>query len=247
MNRSAILVYGIISYLIGLVGLVYFLLFVGGWDFLPLHIDSRTSTSWVPAVLINIGLVFLFGLQHSIMARPWFKERLAKVIPSVAERSTYVLVSGLFMIGFCLFWQPVPGTVWSVESPLLVTVLRIIHIAGWLVLIGATFEIDHLELMGLRQVWENFTGRTTPEATFSERYLYGIVRHPIQLGLLMVVWANPHMSKTLYLLAALLTVYIYIGLYFEERALLAKFGDTYYDYSRRVPMLIPFAKVFRRR
>lgn len=245
-RKTNILLYGIFSYVVGMAGLVWFLLYVGGWDFLPQHINSKAADVWLPAVLINFALVVLFSIQHSVMARPWFKKAMEKAIPPAAERSGYVLVSGILMALFCLFWQPVPGVVWWVENPLLVYCLRAVHIAGWLVLVGATFEIDHFELMGLKQVWRHYQGKPWSGSAFTEKFFYKIVRHPIQLGLLMVVWTNPHMSKTLYLLAGLLTVYIHIGLCFEERALLKAHGETYRDYMRRVPRLLPAGKLFTR-
>jgi protein-S-isoprenylcysteine O-methyltransferase Ste14 len=187
-------------------------------------------------------LIVLFALQHSVMARQKFKLIVIKVIPKAVERSTYVLLSGACVILITLYWQPIAGSVWVVDNSLLTIILRIIHIIGWLIMVGATFEIDHLHLMGLKQVFLNYAKYSVTEPLFSEKYLYKIVRHPIQLGVLIVIWATPHMTMTLFMLSTILTIYIFIGLYFEELSLVASLGETYKDYQRRVPKVVPFLK-----
>ncbi len=150
MNRLLIFVYGLISYAVGLGGLVWFILFVGGWNFLPFHIDSETPGPLSSALLINLGLISLFGLQHSVMARPSFKSQWTKVIPAAAERSTYVLLSGIILIMFCLYWQPLDGTLWQIDNSSGKMVLIAGYIAGWCLAILATFLINHFELFGLQ-------------------------------------------------------------------------------------------------
>lgn len=242
MSRTLVLLYGIVSYAVGLGGLTAFMLWVGGWEFLPRHINSGTPGPLGPALAINLSLVILFGLQHSIMARPKFKEALAKVISPAAERSTYVLLSGVFMLLFCFYWQPVAGTLWNVQNEGAAIFLRSFHVIGWLILVGATFEIDHFELMGLKQVLSHFAKRPHVHPRFTERLLYRVVRHPIQLGVLIGVWVTPFMTGTVFMLAVTMTIYIFVGLHFEEKALRKNFGDVYTDYCSRVPKVIPFTK-----
>lgn len=238
MNKLLISLYAVVAYLVGLTGLTAFMLYTGSWSFLPIHINSRVadSTSTL-AILINLSILILFGLHHSIAARPSFKERLTKIIPARMERSTYVFISGLFMYAICFYWQPLAGTAWSTDNVTVVLTLKAIHILGWLVLVAATFEIDHFHLMGLKQS----LGMNTAEGEkLKETFLYSIVRHPIQTGILMGIWSTAHMSMTQLMLSVCITVYIYIGLHFEEKSLESHFGDTYLDYKKRVPGIIPF-------
>ncbi|WP_101756849.1 isoprenylcysteine carboxylmethyltransferase family protein [Oceanicoccus sp. KOV_DT_Chl] len=238
MKKTLISIYGIFSYLIGLTGLTAFMLYMGSWSFLPLHINSGVAdSSTALAVIINGLILILFGVHHSIAARPSFKERLSKLIPAEAERSTYVLISGLFMFAFCLYWQPLSGTVWNIDNAIIILVLKAIHILGWLILVAATFEIDHFHLMGLKQ---SLIMRTTEGIYLKEKFLYSVVRHPIQTGVLIGIWSTAYMSMTQFMLSVSLTLYIFIGLHFEEKSLEAHFGDTYLDYKKRVPGVIPF-------
>ncbi|MFD2166179.1 methyltransferase family protein [Thalassotalea euphylliae] len=238
MKKFTISLYGIIAYLIGLSGLTAFILFMGGWDFLPIHINSGTAAgSTTQAVLINLSILTLFGLHHSIAARASFKEKLAQYIPAEVERSTYVLVSGVFMYVLCLYWQPLSGAVWQIDNAIITNILGVIHIMGWLVMVGATFEIDHFHLMGLKQ---SLTPNNAEGKELKESFLYSIVRHPIQSGVLMGVWSTSYMSMTQFVLSLGLTFYIVIGLYFEEKSLIAHFGDTYLNYKKRVPSVVPF-------
>lgn len=238
MNKLIISIYGVVAYLVGLTGLTAFMLYMGSWDFLPIHINSKIADSTsLQAVMINLLIMILFGLHHSIAARPGFKEKLAQFIPAAAERSTYVLVSGLFMYAICLYWQPLAGMVWSTDNAAVVLALKIIHVIGWLVLVAATFEIDHSHLMGLKQ---SLTMSTAEGGELKENVLYRVVRHPIQTGILMGIWSTAQMSMTQFMLCVCLTAYIIIGLRFEERSLEAHFGDTYLDYKKRVPGVIPF-------
>ncbi|MDB9741710.1 isoprenylcysteine carboxylmethyltransferase family protein [Akkermansiaceae bacterium] len=229
---------GIFSYQIALFGLVAFLLYLGAWDFLPLHINSRevTATTFY-SIIVNLCIMLLFGLHHSLAARPRFKQFLAKLIPMSVERSIYVGISGLFMFVICLFWQPLAGNVWSTDNTGAFVIFKAIHLTGWLVLVIATFELDHSHLMGLQQ---SLKLKSAEQGILKERFLYRIVRHPIQTGLLIVLWSTSQMSNTQFMLATSLTVYIFIGLYFEEKALVAQFGDAYKNYKKRVPSVIPF-------
>jgi len=233
------MVYSLVAYLTGLGVLTGFVLWVGAWDFLPWHIDSRQPVDLAQGMAVNLGLLLLFGLQHSVMARPGFKRLLKRMIPGPAERSTYVLISA-FMIGLiCIFWQPLPGTVWAVDNPIGQWLLIGGYVAGWGVSVWSTFIIDHFELFGLRQAWRHLRGLPEPAGTFKELSFYRVVRHPMQLGVLVGLWSTPVMSATHLVLALGMTAYVLIGLYYEERDLLQELGGDYADYRHRVSQLIP--------
>lgn len=242
MSRLLIFIYGLISYAVGLGGLVWFALFVGGWDFLPRHIDSDIPGPLSTALLINVGLLAIFVLQHSIMARLTFKSRWIKIIPPATERSTYLLISGIIMALFCLYWQPVNGVVWQVDNQIGQIVLITIYIIGWSIPVLASFMINHFELFGLQQVYFNLVNKPEPSPRFTERWFYKFVRHPIQLGTLIGIWSTPTMSMTHLLLSAPLTVYVLLSLKYEEKDLVTTLGKNYEDYQKRVRMIIPLPK-----
>lgn len=238
MKKFVISTYGIFCYLLGLAGLTAFMLYLGSWGFLPIGINlSSAKSNTIPAITINLLILVLFGLHHSIAARSSFKEKLTKFMPAEIERSTYVLISGVFMFVICFFWQPLAGTVWSIDNRIVFLILKTIHILGWLILVVATFEIDHFHLMGLKQ---SFSLDTPESDKLKENFLYRIVRHPIQTGVLMGIWSTANMSMTQLMLSSCLSVYIFIGLYYEEKSLISNFGDLYLDYKKRVPAIIPF-------
>ncbi|MBS3796257.1 MULTISPECIES: methyltransferase family protein [unclassified Pseudoalteromonas] len=238
MNKLFISLFGIFAYLVGLAGLSAFMLYLGGWSFLPLHINSEPiGDAGTQAVLINLSIMLLFGFHHSLAARSSFKAKLNQIVPAAVERSIYVLISGLFMFAFCFYWQPIAGTVWQTDNQVAVIILRALHVFGWLILVLATFEIDHFHLMGLKQ---SLSMNPEDGHEFKEIFLYKMVRHPIQTGVLMGVWFTPYMSMTQFMLSVCMTVYIFIGLYFEEKSLVSRFGNVYVDYKKRVPAVIPF-------
>jgi protein-S-isoprenylcysteine O-methyltransferase Ste14 len=239
MQRVAILGYGLISYAIGMFGLVCFMLYMGGWDFLPLHIDSREPGPLGVALLVNAALMLLFGVQHTVMARGWFKVHWTSVIPAAAERSTYVLLSGVLMLFICWFWMPVRGVVWNIDDETAWAAIAAIQVFGWLVVVGSSFMTNHFDLFGLRQVYCHLRNETPAAPKFAERLLYKLVRHPLQLGLLIGMWSTATMSMTHLLLAGGMTIYIRIGLYYEEQDLLASFGEVYEEYRSRVRLLFP--------
>ncbi|NIL96928.1 MAG: hypothetical protein GTO53_05480 [Planctomycetales bacterium] len=242
MSRFLILIYGVLSYAVGMSGLGFFILFVGGWNFLPKHIDSNQPGSLTFALLVNTGLITLMGVQHSVMARPSFKKAWTKVIPPATERSTYVLLSGIVFLLICLFWQPIAGTLWDVANPTAQIFLTAVQLLGWGFVVASSFMINHFELFGLRQVYYHFTGKPEPSPRFRERYLYKIVRHPLQLGVLMGIWFTATMTMTHLMLSMTMTVYIFIGLHFEEKDLVATLGPDYEAYRQRVPMILPIPK-----
>ncbi|MEO2266336.1 isoprenylcysteine carboxylmethyltransferase family protein [Pseudoalteromonas sp. YIC-656] len=241
MNKVTSCVVGILCYLVGLGGLSAFMLFMGGWSFLPIHINSRPiADNTITAVTLNFVILMLFALHHSFAARSGFKDKLTEYISPALERSIYVLVSGLFMFAFCLLWQPLSGVVWSTHNEVATILLRALHVFGWLFLVAATFEINHFHLMGLKQ---SISMNPNEGNQFKEVFLYKIVRHPIQTGILLGIWATPYMSMTQFMLSLGFTIYIFIGLYFEEKSLIQRFGDVYMDYKKRVPAVIPFLKM----
>ena len=234
-----IFLYGIVSYAIGLGGLVYFILFLGSWSFLPVHISSKVPGPLFTALIVNLGLVLLFGIQHSVTARPAFKKKLTKFMPAAMERSTYVLLSGVMMLLFSFYWLPIEGELWHVQHPVAWTILQSIYLIGWVIVVISSFLINHFELFGLQQVYCNLKNRPIPDNSFTDCYLYKIVRHPLQMGVLIGIWVTPHMSMTHLLLAVSLTIYIFIGLHYEEKDLVRYLGDDYREYQRRVPKVIP--------
>ncbi len=242
MRRLLVLTYGVLSYIIGLVGLLWFIVFIGPWDIIPTHIDSGGSQSLGLAILINIALVTLFGLQHSVMARQSFKTKLLKIMPEAMERSTYVLFSGVVMALICLYWQPIEGYLWRVDDTIGRGLLIAGFIFGWVFSTLATFLINHFELFGLQQVYFHLRDRSELSPSFEERYFYKRVRHPIQLGVLIGLWSSPDMSMTHLMLSITFTIYIFIGLYYEEKDLVSSLGEEYEGYQQRVRMMLPFLK-----
>lgn len=242
MKRLSIFIYGAVSYIFSLLTMIWFFLFIGPFDILQSHIDSLQTTSMEYAILINISLILLFALQHSIMAREPFKRRLYRFIPQAAERSTYVLFSGIFLLLICIYWQGVDGYLWKIEDEAVQTLLISLYIFGFIFSTVSSFFIDHFELFGLKQVYLNLIGRPAPQDVFMEKYLYKYIRHPIQLGTLIVLWATPQMSYSHLMLSVTFTIYVFVGLHYEERDLLRTFGEKYRAYQKRIPMIIPFLK-----
>lgn len=236
-KRSAVLVYGVLSYNIGVAGLMWLILAMGGLA--PVGFSPLQTSSIVSALLVNVGLIGLFGLQHSVMARARFKQWLTHFIPQAAERATYVLMSGVVTILAIYFWQPLPGTIWSVENSVAQIALWSAYALGWSYLFIATFVTNHFELMGLRQVYLYFTQRTYTNLAFTRKLMYRYSRHPMMLGLLIGMWALPVMSVSHFVMSALFTLYVIIGVYLEEKDLMARFGDTYRKYKKEIATFIP--------
>jgi methanethiol S-methyltransferase len=236
MKTILVFVYALLSYAIGMGGLVWFLLYQGNF-LLPVGIDSGVSVSLMDGLLINFGLLLLWGVQHSVMARPAFKQLLTRLLPASAERPTYVWTSGVCLLAIIFYWQGNATPVWSLSGMELP--LRILSLAGWGLVVLASFQIDHFELFGLKRPFCELTGREVHEHDFVTPFLYRHVRHPIQTGVLVGMWAQAHMSQGNLLLCIGMTVYVFIGLYFEEQDLVRSFGDRYRDYMQKVPRLFP--------
>ncbi|HET6721100.1 MAG TPA: NnrU family protein [Chitinophagaceae bacterium] len=241
MKKILVLLYGVISYLLFFGTFLYAFGFVGNL-FVPKSIDGAPQVPLAQAILINALLLSVFALQHSIMARPAFKNWWTKIIPEPAERSTYVLLSSLCLILLVWQWQPMGGFIWRVEEPTAKTILTVLFITGWLIVLLSTFMINHFDLFGLRQVWFYFLGKKYEPLRFRIPFFYKYVRHPLYLGWLIAFWATPVMSAAHLLFAALTTGYILTAIKFEEKDLVTHFGDKYSNYKRLVPKIIPFTK-----
>lgn len=236
-KRIGIFIYGMLCYAIFFATFLYAIGFIGGFG-VPVTIDSGPTLPLGRALLIDVLLLGLFAVQHSVMARPAFKRWWTRYVPKPAERSTYVLFSSLLLIALFAYWQPIGGVVWSVQDPLMRGLLYGIFALGWLTVLVATFLINHFDLFGLRQVWLYLTGRSYTQLRFGTPWLYRHVRHPLYVGWLLAFWATPHMTAAHLLFAVATTAYILLAIRFEEHDLQA-IHPEYADYRRRVPMLIP--------
>ncbi len=238
-NRRRFL-YSLICYAAGVASLIYFILFVNDL-FLANTVNGPVEIkSLMGALLINVFAISLFGLQHSVMARGSFKRWLSRFIHPSIERSTYLLGTALVIGAMCALWVPVGPVVWRVESEPMVMLIRAVAFFGWGTMLVATFMLNHFELFGLSQTFNPMRGRPTPVKAFKTPGLYRIVRHPIQAGILIGMWAVPVSTTGHLLFAGGMTLYIFVGLYFEEKDLIRDFGATYKTYKARVKRLIPF-------
>lgn len=239
MGRSFTLLAAGACYLAFFAAFVYLVGFVAGFAPMPTNVDKGLAAAPAVASAVDLGLIALFGLQHSIMARPAFKAGWTRVVPRPLERSVYCLGSALCLVALFAFWMPIEGTVWSVANPAARIALWALFFLGWGVLFIATHLINHWELFGLAQAWRHFKGTEAAPASFRTPLFYRWVRHPIYSGFLLAFWSTPHMTYGHLLLALGFSLYILIGIAFEERDLVGQFGETYVEYRRRVGMVIP--------
>ncbi|MGH8248546.1 MAG: methanethiol S-methyltransferase [Gammaproteobacteria bacterium] len=230
--------YGVISYLVFLASFLYAIGFVGNL-IVSKTIDSGQQGPVMEALLVDLVLLGLFAAQHSVMARPGFKNRWIKIVPKPVERSTYVLISSLLLLLLFWKWQPITGVVWAVENPAGRAAIGTIFWLGWVLVLVSTFMIDHFDLFGLRQVYLRLRGVEYTAVPFVNAALYKFVRHPIMLGFLIAFWAATDMTLGHLLFAAATTAYIFIGIFLEERDLAAALGPDYQQYRREVPMILP--------
>lgn len=245
--RLVALLYGVVCYVLFFVSFLYLIAFVGGGMVPLIHVPKTLDwgASTVPenlGMLVNIGLLLLFGLQHSIMARQSFKKVLTRVISWPVERSTYVLATTAVLVLLYVYWSPNTAVVWNVTTPFWMGVLTAAFYLGFGLTLLSTFLINHFELFGLEQVWRNFTKSGAHSHMFKVPLFYAMVRHPLYLGLLIAFWSTPTMTAGHLLFTAIWTAYIFVAIGYEERDLITVFGDQYRQYMTRVPMIVPFGR-----
>lgn len=245
IGRITTLLYGIFCYLVFLASFLYAIAFIGNFGVLR-TIDSGVEGSVATALAINAGLLTLFALQHSIMARSWFKRAWTRIVPPPAERSTYVLFSSVALILLFWQWRPIGGLVWEIDNELARYAIYAVYAVGWVLLLVATFLINHFDLFGLRQVYLHFMGRPYTALPFRTPGMYRFMRHPIYFAWLCIFWATPRMTVAHLVFALATTGYILMAIPLEERDLSRVHGDVYLRYQQEVPKLVPvrFAKQY---
>ena len=242
MRKLLTALYSVLAYILFLAVFLYLIGFVEN-VLVPKSIDSGPSGDIVGSLLIDAGLVALFALQHSIMARPGFKRVWTRIVPEETERSTFVLLASLALALVCWQWRPLPQTVWSVADPIGSKALLAVSWSGWGLLLLSTFLISHFHLFGLSQGLARLLGHTPPEPAFITPFLYRWLRHPLYAGFILAFWAAPRMTLGHLFFAIATTGYIFVGIWFEERDLIAYFGDRYRQYRATVGMLFPKIRI----
>jgi protein-S-isoprenylcysteine O-methyltransferase Ste14 len=241
-KRIAFFAYGVACYLVFLATFLYAIAFVGGCPILPTRLDGPLTGSLATAIAVNCALLTIFAVQHSVMARRWFKERWTQVVPWSIERSTYVLAASLALLLLFWQWRPIGFEVWHVEHAGTRALLWALFALGWGTVLVVTFLINHFDLFGLRQVWLPLVGKPYTPVNFRTPLPYRYVRHPLYFGFLLAFWATPHMTLAHLVFAVATTAYIVLAIQFEERDLVAEHGAAYLAYQQKVPMLIPGVK-----
>jgi len=241
MKKVLVIIYGVIAYFVFLIAFLYAIGFVGNL-FVPKSIDTGEEIDLVNALLINVGLLSLFAIQHSVMARPAFKKWFTQFINPAIERSTYILLSSIILLFIYWKWQPMTTVVWETEN-LASDILMVVFFVGWLIVFLSTFMISHFELFGLTQIYQNFKDQSLTYPEFQVNWFYKLVRHPLMLGFIIAFWAAPTMTYGRLLFAVVTTAYMLIAVkYLEEKDLRKLLGKDYENYQKRVPMIFPFTK-----
>jgi protein-S-isoprenylcysteine O-methyltransferase Ste14 len=241
MGRVIAFLCGLAAYAVFFVTFLYAIGFVEGMV-VPKAIDTGATVGTAEALVVNLVLMSIFAIQHSVMARRQFKDWWTQYVPHSVERSTYVLAASLALILLFWQWRPMPSVVWQVGNQQIAMAIIVLSFAGWLLVLASTFMINHFELFGLHQVVNNLTGRNMPAVRFKTPMFYNFVRHPIYLGFIIAFWATPTMTVGHLLFAVVTTAYIFVGIFLEEHDLTELFGDDYRHYRRRVSMIIPWRK-----
>jgi protein-S-isoprenylcysteine O-methyltransferase Ste14 len=246
MKKGIFFIYGLIAYLGFLFVYLYLIGFMGNF-LVPKSIDSGVGENGFSSYLINFLLIFIFGLQHAVMARPSFKKWWTQFIPKPIERSTYVLITNLLFVLIIWFWRPIPSVIWDVgEGPARALIL-VLFGAGWLLVVVSSFSIDHFDLFGLRQVYLYLVGKPYTHGKFMMTGFYKYIRHPLMLGWIIAFWSAPIMTTGHLFFAVCMTIYIFIGIKMEEKDLMKILGGEYVEYRGKTSMLLPFTNVGKKR
>ena len=239
MTRTLFMAFALIAYAIFFATFLYLIAFVGNFPWVPVTVDKGPVFAVGPAIVVNLALIALFGVQHSVMARQGFKRAWTRFVPKAAERSVYVLAASLTLIILFIAWRPIDGLVWKVTQPPVTYFLWGLFALGWLIVLASTFLINHFELFGLQQAWFNLRNRAAAAPRFRQPFFYRFVRHPLYSGFFLAFWAIPVMTFGHLLLAVGMSAYMLIAIRLEERDLVGLFGRDYEDYRARVGMLAP--------
>lgn len=238
MSRALAFLFGVVCYVLFFATFLYLIGFVGNL-LVPRSIDVGPTSGVITALLINVSLIALFGIQHSVMARPEFKDRWTKIVPRSIERSTYVLLTSAILILLFWQWRPMTAVVWDLQATWAQNIMWAVFFGGILVVLLSTFVIDHFDLFGLRQVWLNFKQKAYTHPGFKVTFFYKFVRHPLYVGWILFFWGAPRMTTGHLLLAVGMTAYMLVAIRYEERDLVRFLGDDYVKYREKVPMLVP--------
>ena len=241
-GRFIAFLYGLVCYLVFLVAFLYAIAFVGNIGLVPKTIDSGPTAPLTRALIVNAILLSLFAVQHSVMARQWFKRAWKKIVPEPVERSTYVILASLILLLLYWKWEPMKGIIWDVRNPNGRAILMGLFWIGWGLVLTSTYLIDHFGLFGLKQVYHYLKGVPEETLPFKTPALYKTVRHPLYLGFIVAFWSTPRMTLGHLFFAIMTTAYILVAIQFEERDLIRFYGDRYRDYRRSVSMLIPMPR-----
>ncbi|WP_339863360.1 hypothetical protein [Paremcibacter congregatus] len=245
IRKTLMLIYAFGAYILAMASLVYIMGFLADYG-VPKGIGDGEIGSIMYAITVDAGLIFLFGLHHSITARTSFKRWWTRIIPPPIERATYLYMTTIMTVLLVVFWQPVPVTIWHVQTALAAGILYAIYIAIWVMMSAATFQFGYFGFFGLAQVWQNFKNTPPQASDMTARYLYALVRHPISLGWMMAPLVTPHLTVGHLVFAGATFVYIMLATRFEEADLIEELGDSYRDYRHKVPAFLPFRKKLKR-